>query len=112
GAVPRGRARGATRTSRRGRACADAQRPPPPPPPPPPPEKPPPPLPELLPGGVDDEAICELSALPMEPVNPATSAVPLPWYQAMPAVAAVAAAVPTAAVNFAVQAFSTSSATA
>src|SRR5690606_19866282 len=41
-------------------------RPPPPPPPPPPPENPPPPPPEELPGGVADEAICEVRLLPSE----------------------------------------------
>src|SRR5690606_29698913 len=103
---------GATRTSRRGRAGAGAQRPPPPPPPPPPPEKPPPPPPELLPGGLADDAICAPSALPMLLVKRPMSALPRPWYQAMPDTAAAAAALPTAAVNFAVQAFSTPSATA
>src|SRR5690606_40998368 len=87
-------------------------RPPPPPPPPPPPENPPPPPPEELPGGVDEDAICALRALPIELVKRPMSLLPLPWYHAMPAVAAAAAAVPTAAVNLPVQAFSTPSATA
>src|SRR5690606_16701294 len=102
----------ATRTSRTGRDAAAPQRPPPPPPPPPPPEKPPPPAPELLPGGEAELAMRALSALPIELVKPPMSAAPLPWYQAIPAVAAAAAAEPTARVNFSVQAFSTSSATA
>src|SRR5690606_10639584 len=104
---------GAIRTSRTGRAAAGCQRPPPPPPPPPPPEKPPPPEPDPLPGTADEVVIWLLSALPIEPVNlPRSPTFPVLWYQAMPAVAAAAAADPTATVNFFVHASSTSRATA
>src|SRR5690606_35436665 len=112
-AVLRGTGPGATRTSRTGRAGQVAQRPPPPPPPPPPPAKPPPPMPELLPGGVDADAICDPSVRPTERVNwPMSRTGALPWYQPMAAVAAAAADAPTAAVKRRVQASSTPSATA
>src|SRR3546814_9056937 len=77
-------------------ARAGSQRPPPPPPPPPPPEKPPPPPPEELPGGVDDEAICEVRLLPIALPSEPRSVVPAPWYQVMPLAATATAAAPTA----------------
>jgi len=54
--------------------------PPPPPPPPPPPDEPPPPLPELDPGGEDEEEIVE------EKVDPRLEARPVaPWvYHGLP----------------------------
>src|SRR5690606_38841076 len=102
-------------------ACRPAwrrQRPPPPPPPPPPPENPPPPekppplLPEELPGGVADEAICVVRLLPSDWLKLPRSPMPLPWYQLIAVAAAAVAAAPAARVNFFVQASSTSSATA
>src|SRR5687768_9177244 len=91
----------------------DSYRPPPPPPPPPPPEEPPPPPPELLPGGVTAEEICELRLEPIDLLkSPRLVIGPCPLYHAMRDAASAAAAAPTAAVNFSVQASSTSSATA
>src|SRR5690606_30517745 len=88
-------------------------RPPPPPPPPPPPDEPPPPEPELLPGGLEAEDAEELRLEPTALLkSPRFEIGAFPWYQLMPAAAAVAAAAPTASVNFFVQASSTSSATA
>src|SRR3546814_13420781 len=68
-------------------------------PPPPPPEKPPPPPPEELPGGVDDEAICEVRLLPIALPSEPRSVVPAPWYQVMPLAATATAAPPTARVR-------------
>ena len=48
-----------------------AHHPPPPPPPPPPPEEPPPPLPELEPGGVEEELMAPVSEEPNEEAKPA-----------------------------------------
>ena len=46
----------------------------PPPPPPPPPDEPPPPLPELDPGGEDEEDIVEEKAVPRLEASPVA-----PW---------------------------------
>jgi negative regulator of sigma E activity len=61
---------------------------------------------------VDADAIDELRPLPRDFARLPTSLKRLPWYQLIAAVAAAAAAAPTASVNFLVQASSTPSATA
>src|SRR5690606_28619639 len=106
------RGRRAGRLIRESRMRGRGQRPPPPPPPPPPPENPPPPEPELLPGGVDADAIDAVRPAPTAFAMPPRLPERPPWYHAMRAVASAAAAAPTAAVNLSVQASSTSRATA